>query len=126
MEDEPYSDQLIRALQKLRARAEEIRGQNNGQVPPDSRMELIRMHGEGRPIREAWFKGRKPPPLAPGADSMDLVENDRKSRHALAQETEYMAADYAIDIDFSVEAIDNAIHVIERQVRDAGELAPRI
>jgi hypothetical protein len=115
MEDEPYSDQLIRALQQLRARVEEVRGQNKGEVPRDSTPELMRMHGEARPIQQAWFKSRRPPPPSHGASPAELLENNRQARHVTAQEAEFLAADIAIDIDFSVEAIDNAIRVVESQ-----------
>jgi hypothetical protein len=115
MEDEPYSDQLIRALQQLRARVEEVRGQHNGEVPRDSTTELMRMHGEARPFREAWFKSRRLPPPSYGASPAELLENNRQAMHVTAQEAEFLAADIAIDVDFSVEAIDNAIRVVESQ-----------
>lgn len=113
MEDQPYSDQLIKALQELRARVKEVRGQNGGEVPRDSTIELMRMHGEARPIREAWFKSRRPSPPSHGASLGELLENNRQAMLATAQEAEFLAADIAIDIDFLIEAIDNAIRVVE-------------
>jgi hypothetical protein len=115
MEDEPYSDQLIRALQQLRARVIEVRSQHNEQVPVANRTELVRMHGDIRKIRQAWSNSRVPTPPPYGASIAEVTDYNRRARHVTMQDAELMGADVAIDVDFSVEAIDNAIRVAESQ-----------
>jgi hypothetical protein len=107
METEPYSDQLLEALRQLRARAIETEG-----AEPNSQ-ELGNI-GDTLSITLKWFATKRPPPTPPGAGLKELAEYTGKYADALKQEAELVGALQAISRDFSVEAIDNAIRIVEK------------
>jgi hypothetical protein len=115
MEPEPYSDQLIKALRQLSTRVNEVKGQPNGQIPPESLSELIQMRTDARKICDAWCAARRPPPLSYGASVQEAYERSRITWDLTMQDNELGVALSAIGLDFPVEAIDNAIHVAESQ-----------
>ena len=108
MEPEPYSDQLLKVLRQLRARVidtedvEAIKG------------ELLNMVGDTLAMTLKWFATKRPSPTPPGAGLKELAEYTRQYAEVLGQEEEVVRALQAISPDFSVEAIDNAILVVER------------
>lgn len=108
MEPEPYSDQLLQVLRQLRARvieAEDVEA---------IKLELLNTLMSALAINTNWFATRRPPPTPPGASLGELAEYARRYGEVVRQEGEVAGALQAISPDFLVEAIDNAIRVVER------------
>jgi hypothetical protein len=108
MEPEPYSDQLLRVLRELRARV--IETEDLEAIKLELSQTLISAQGIG----VGWFAGKRPPPL-PAAPGLALIADyARQYGDAAGQEGELVGALQGISPDFSAEAIDNAIRVVER------------
>jgi hypothetical protein len=105
MEPEAYSDQLIGVLRQMRARVVEDRA--------DPKLPQMLLGALDIAVR--WSGSRRPAPLPLGAGLREI--GDRAGRYAdvLGLEIELVGAVRAINPDYSVEAIDNAIRVAESQ-----------
>jgi hypothetical protein len=75
----------------------------------------MQLHTPAGEIRRAWLAARVPPPPPPGASPAEQLDHSRRRMRVTAQDAELLGADVAINEDFSVEAIDNAIRVAESQ-----------
>jgi hypothetical protein len=106
MEPEAYSNQLIGVLREIRARAIE----DGAGADPGRSLLLTALE-----IAFRWSDSRRPAPLPPGAGSTEIAGYADRYADALSLEMELVGAIRAIDPDYSVEAIDNAISVAERQ-----------
>lgn len=109
MEDEPYSDQLIGALRQLRARVIET------EDVEAIKLELMQMVISALGIAVRWSGNRRPQPTPPGAGIAELGGYAGRYADALGLEVELVEAVRAINPDYLVEAIDNAIRVAESQ-----------
>jgi hypothetical protein len=105
MEPEAYSDQLIGVLRQMRTRVIEDRAD-----PEFSQMLLAALD-----IAVKWSGNRRPAPLPPAADLREIGDYAGRYADALGLEVELVGAVRAINPDYSVEAIDNAIRVAESQ-----------
>jgi hypothetical protein len=102
--DKLYSDQLIKALQQMRAQAI-----GNAADPGLPGMLLDAM---GIAVR--WTGVSRPPPPPAGADNAQIDNYTRQYADALGLEEGLMGALHTIERSgFAVEAIDNAIRVAE-------------
>jgi len=105
MEPEAYSDQLIGVLRQMRVRA----------IADRADPELLQTLLGALDIAFRWSGSRRPEPLPPGAGLREIGDYAGRYADALGLEEELVGAVRAIHPDFSVEAIDNAIHVAESQ-----------
>lgn len=112
MGDEAYLEQLIDALQQLHDRATQVRpGQRDIDGLTDIRDEFNQRLLDALAIASSLNITR----MAATHDIPDLRTRLRQSTEILEQELALKAAVLAINPDYSVEAIDNAIRVAEGQ-----------
>lgn len=109
------ADQLIKALRQLRARVIDARTGQHGEKKRASEMERLLMLQDALAIATRWGSSRRPPSPPPGAGLRELGDYAGNYADALKQDEELIGALQAINPDFSVETIDNAIHVVEKQ-----------
>jgi hypothetical protein len=104
VEPTAYSDQLIATLQQIRERATE-----NAADP-----ELKTMLLNALAIANQWCSARRPQrPEEAGLE--ELIRYTRDLADAYGLDEELVGAVHAIDPDYTVQAIDNAIHVVTTQ-----------
>jgi hypothetical protein len=107
MELEAYSDQLIRVLRQMRAQV--IADRVDPELP-----QVTALLG-ALDIAFKWSGNRRPAPLPAGAGLREIADYAARYADALGLEEELVGAVRAINPDFSVEVIDNAIRVAESQ-----------